>query len=75
MKENFRKDLERLLNSYSIDNYCHTPDFILTDLVCDFLETYRVGVERREHWFDFKREVYKDHRELVPTKNDAEGAG
>lgn len=60
MKETFRQDLEQLLNRYSIDAYCETPDFILADLICDQLEAIRRMTVRREKWFGRKKKVTID---------------
>lgn len=43
-EKNFTKELCILLNRYSIDNKCNTPDFILADLVVDWLDSYAVVV-------------------------------
>lgn len=31
----FEKELRVLLNTYSIDNECNIPDYILADLICE----------------------------------------
>jgi len=35
-----RKDLESLLNRYSIDNFTNTPDFILADFLLDSIKSW-----------------------------------
>jgi hypothetical protein len=48
MSETFRKELEALINRYSIDSHCEAPDFILADYLCDSLQSYRVANSARE---------------------------
>jgi hypothetical protein len=47
----FRKDLEDLLNSHGIDTECHTPDFILADIICKLLEALGHHHKERDIWF------------------------
>lgn len=51
MKETFREDLKSLINSYSIDNMCETPDFILADFLCAQITMFKVHVGERDKWF------------------------
>ena len=39
--ENFEKELEILINKYSIDNYYNTPDFILAKYMVESLKPLR----------------------------------
>ena len=36
----FQKDLEKLINSHSLENLCNTPDFVLAHHLTDSLLTY-----------------------------------
>jgi len=49
--ENFEADLMSLINKYSIDNYAHTPDFILADLLMKTIQSHKETTENRERWF------------------------
>lgn len=33
----FQKELEEVLNKYSIDNLCDTPDFLLAEYLCEHI--------------------------------------
>ena len=37
----FKKELEKLINIHGIDNDLNTPDFILSQVLIDFLETIK----------------------------------
>ena len=47
----FRKDLQNLINSHSLENNSDTPDFILADYVSECLRTFDKMIRRREEWF------------------------
>ena len=47
----FRKELEALLNKYSIDNDTNTPDFILAEYIEDCISQYAVAMQRRDQWY------------------------
>lgn len=47
----FKKELTSLINRYSVDNYCQTPDFILADSVVRHLIAVAETVRDRETWF------------------------
>ena len=51
MTEEFIKDLEELLNKHSMDNYAHTPDFILAEVLAQSITNLKVTIENRERWF------------------------
>lgn len=57
MKKIFKKKLEELLNKYSIDNDCKTPDYILAEYLCDCIGGYRKTV-------DAMREKVKPHLDM-----------
>lgn len=46
----FTKELKELLNKYGVGNNCNTPDFILADLVADWLSSYAVAVYSTNCW-------------------------
>lgn len=50
-KEKFRKELERLINKYSIESGSDTPDFILADYLVGCLDAYNEAVKSREKWY------------------------
>jgi len=48
----FKKDLQKLLNEYSIENGSNTPDFILTEYICNCIQNFNVMCNSREMWYD-----------------------
>lgn len=52
MDENkFKKELESLINRYSIENDSDTPDFILANYLTMCLENYNTTIQSRETWY------------------------
>lgn len=51
----FRKELETLINSYSMENESDTPDFILADFLEDVLTAFDRAVNRRDEWYSQKK--------------------
>lgn len=49
-KEKFKKELEELINKYSMENHSNTADYILADYLMDCLETYHKAVIARDGW-------------------------
>ena len=49
MKE-FKKELETLINCYAIENYCDVPDFILADMICDFIKSQGIYIKKTLTW-------------------------
>lgn len=49
--DGFRKQLQLLLNSVSMENRSDTPDFILAQYMTDCLEAFDRAVNRREAWY------------------------
>lgn len=50
-KENFTKELEQLINRYSMENGSNTPDFILAEFLVNALEAFDKSVNRRHQWY------------------------
>lgn len=48
--DNFRKDLETLINRTSLENGSDTPDFILAEYLIDCLKSYDRAVVARDGW-------------------------
>jgi hypothetical protein len=49
-RENFRRELEGLINRYSQENGSNTPDFILAEYLVSCLETFDRAVNKRQEW-------------------------
>lgn len=69
--DSFRKDLERLLNRYCVDNSMNTPDFILASYLVDCLDTFDKVVKWREKWYGVKLEPGCTVGRLVGTLEEA----
>ena len=54
-KENFRKELEILINKESMEGYSNTPDFILAEFLKDCLESFDKAVRHRDQWNGIKK--------------------
>lgn len=50
----FRKELEELLNKYSMEKGSNTPDFILANFIIGVLEVYDLTVKQRTTWHGHK---------------------
>lgn len=54
MNKEFEKELEHLINKYSIENETNTPDFILASYVCNCLYVLESAIKARDLWYKFK---------------------
>jgi hypothetical protein len=54
-EEKFRKELEELINKYSMENGSDTPDFLLANYLTQSLNTYNNIVVDRENWYGRSR--------------------
>jgi hypothetical protein len=52
--DEFRKDVETLLNRHSKENGSNTPDFILSNFLSGCLEMFDQAVNGRETWYGRK---------------------
>lgn len=50
----FRKELENLINRYSVENLSDTPDFILANYINDCLYVFETATLARDKWYGFK---------------------
>lgn len=48
---NFRKELQQLINRYSVENESNTPDFILANYISGCLDVFASTVKERENWY------------------------
>lgn len=56
-KLTFRKALERLINSHSLENLSNTPDFILADFICLSLAALDTTIKIRDDWYGGKQSI------------------
>ena len=54
MEPGLEEQLRGLLNRFSQDNDCNTPDYILAMYLLDSLAAYKRAVKERDRWYDFK---------------------
>lgn len=47
----FEKELTVLLNRFSIDTKCQTPDFLLAEFLVRNINLYALVIDERERWF------------------------
>jgi hypothetical protein len=47
----FVKELEHIINKYSMENGSNTPDFILASLLNEVLQVFNSTVKHREEWY------------------------
>lgn len=51
MNKDFREELERLINRYSMENGSTTPDFILADYLANCLILWDETINKREKYY------------------------
>jgi hypothetical protein len=54
-KTEFTKELERLINKYSLENGSDTPDFILAEYLTMCLVAFEVATKERDKWHGFAK--------------------
>lgn len=47
----FRKELETLINKYSMENASNTPDFILAEYLENCLKAFDLALSKRASWY------------------------
>jgi hypothetical protein len=50
-EKTFEKELQSLINSYSLENESDTPDFILAEYMKQCFVAYTTAVQARDKWF------------------------
>ncbi len=55
-RPSFAKELERLLNSHSMDVASHTPDFVLSTYLRDCLGAWNKATVHRDRWYVERRQ-------------------
>ena len=48
--ESFRKDLEQLLNKYSMENFWDMPDFLMAEMITCFIENTGHVMKNNLNW-------------------------
>lgn len=47
----FEKELQSLLNRFSMENGSNTPDYVLAQFLSNCLNAWNQGIKERESWF------------------------
>lgn len=53
MSEEFKKELEELINKHNIEATCDTPDYQLADYLINCLNNYSLIARERDRYYDF----------------------
>lgn len=46
--KSFRQELTALINRHGLDSQCDTPDYVLSDFVCETLHAFMQALESHE---------------------------
>ena len=49
--DQFKKDLENLLNSHCIENECDMPDFLLAEMIIGFIKGVGGSIKKTLDWY------------------------
>lgn len=60
----FQKELEHLINQYSMEGNSDTPDFILAEYLVDCLKIWNTHIQKREQWYGRKLDKEKYPMEI-----------
>lgn len=61
MRTEFEKELESLINRYSLENRSDTPDFILAEYLVNCLNAFDIASRSREAWYGVNVNIMKSH--------------
>lgn len=53
MMDEFKKELEALINKHSVENLSNTPDFILATYITNCLYIFESATLGRDKWYGF----------------------
>lgn len=62
-RSGFEKELESLINRYSMESGSNTPDFILAEYMTNCLNAFHLATRHRDNWYGGKRSVINDQVE------------
>jgi len=49
-RENFRKDLENIINKHSMENFWDMPDFLMAEMITSFIEATGHAMKNNLDW-------------------------
>ena len=64
-RKKFTKELETLVNRFSLENKSNTPDFILAEFMVHCLAAFEATSLRRESWFGVSLDIARGWEEKV----------
>lgn len=70
IRPGFGKELEGLINRYSMESGSNTPDYILADYMKNSMENFHQATRLRDNWYGGKRSVINDQAEMWETENE-----
>ena len=71
----FERELEGLINKYSLQSKSDTPDFMLAEYLINCLNNFNVITKKIERWYvngGYKSDVIKGERETDRDKNESD---
>jgi hypothetical protein len=68
VRPGFEKELESLINRYSMESGSNTPDYILVEYLKNSLENFHLATRLRDNWYGGKRSVINDQVEYWETE-------
>lgn len=71
-KQAFQKELESLINRYSIENESDTPDFILAQYVRACLTAFATASNARQRWYGWSLEPGQDPKRIRLPREEPE---
>jgi hypothetical protein len=63
VRPGFEKELESLINRYSMESGSNTPDYILVEYITNSLNIFHQATRLRDNWYGGKRSVINDQAE------------
>lgn len=60
----FAKELESLINRYSMESGSNSPDYILAEYLTNSLNNFHLATRHRDNWYGGKRSVINDQAEM-----------
>jgi hypothetical protein len=69
-EENFKKELEQLINKYSQEGGSNTPDFILAHYMSKCLQNFNEITKERDKWYGRTDHVVNTNITLEAPRND-----
>lgn len=57
----FKKELTDLINKFSLDDKCNTPDYILCDYIIGCIENFYTTVDKRDSYSKMKETHFENN--------------